>query len=145
MKLANYSYRKTPRLEDGCDYRFEIKSVEEKTSKSGNNMLVVKLAPNGFDLTLDHYIVQNERWDENMTRFCSAFGIEEEDTNPMTWPGAIGAARVKEDSFGFKIAFFISPKRAETLPPWVGPIPERQTVTDGWKEVSEDEKLPWED
>ena len=140
--MGSYGFRRVAGLEAGKDYRFAIKAIEEKRSKSGYDMLVVTLAPNAIDVTINHYLVKNENWDRNMTKFADAFGIGENEGNPMTWIGATGAARVKEDDYGIKVAWFLSKEQADKLPPWVGPMPERQTVTQGFAEV-EDHELPF--
>ena len=141
--MANYNYIKTPQLEAGKGYRFAIDSIEEKTSRNGNPMLVVTLKPNGIDKTINHYIVQNEHWNDSMTRFCGAFGINDQPVNIMTWPGAVGAAIVKEDDYGFKIARFLSPEQAASLPPWIGEMPERVTVESRGFAETETDDLPF--
>lgn len=112
------------------DHRFEVVSAEEKVSKSGKNMIVVSLKPNGASFTVNDYIVEGEYFNRKMTQFFDSTGIEEGNFNLLTWTGAVGAARFKEDENGYlKVHYYLDPTRAEKLPPWVGDMPERQTVT----------------
>ncbi len=54
----NFVREEAPRLEPG-DYRVEVTDVEETTSKtSGNAMLVITLRPNGSNIRVKHYIVK---------------------------------------------------------------------------------------
>ncbi len=143
--MANYNYTRAPRIEPG-EHRVSIVAVEEKVSKSGSNMIVLTLQANGTTEKIMHYIVYNQYFDRNMTQFFDSFNITDGDFNLMTWPGAIGAAKIKEDDQGYpKVSYFIHKNRAESLPPWVGPVPERQTVSQGFADVTDDEKLPWEE
>jgi len=146
--MASYSYKReeSARLEPG-DYRVSIVSVEEKVSRSGKNMVVLGVRPNGTNLTINHYIVEGDYWNRNLTQLFDSFNIPEGEMNLMTWPGAVGAARIKIDDQGYlKVAYFIRKKKAEELPPWVGAMPERQTVNaSGFADVTDDEKLPWEE
>lgn len=139
--MGNWEYQREERkrLEPG-DYRVEIVQVEETTSKAGNPMIVVTVQPNGFETEINHYIVKNQYFNRNMTDFFDSFNVEEGDFNFLTWVGAVGAARLKEDENGFmRVAWFLSKKRAEKLPPWVGEIPERQTVQEAFEEADDDE------
>ena len=117
------------RIEPG-DYRVEITSVEETESRAGNPMIVVTVRPNGSNITIKHYIVKNQYFNRNMTDFFDSFNIDDGDFNFPTWIGAVGAAKLAEDDNGYlKVRWFISKNKAENLPPWQGPMPERQTVT----------------
>lgn len=131
-----------PRLTPG-DYRVEIVSVEEKESKAGNPMLVIGVRPNGSNITINHYIVKNEWFNRNMTDFFDSFNIDDGDFTLPTWVGAVGAARLKEDDRGYlKVQYFLDQRRAEKLPPWDGPMPERQELTK-LDDVEDDGDLPW--
>lgn len=142
---SDYQREETTRIEAG-DHRVKIVDVEDTYSRnSGKPMLVITLTPNGSDIKIKHYIVKNEYFNRNMTEFFDSFNIEEGDFNFISWVGAVGAAKLKEDENGYlKIAWFIKKAKAENLPAWVGEIPERQTVTDFGSEAAED-NMPWED
>ena len=138
----DYKREERQRLEAG-DYRVEIVSVEEKTSKAGNPMLVIGIRPNGSNITINHYIVKNEYFNRNMTDFFDSFNIDEGDFTLPTWIGAVGAAKLKEDEQGYmKVAWFINKSKAEKLPVWIGDIPERQTLTK-FEDLDDDGELPW--
>lgn len=140
---SDYKREERTRLEPG-DYRVEVVSVEEKTSKAGNPMLVVSVRPNGSNITIQHYIVKNEYFNRNMTEFFDSFNIDDGDFTFPTWVGAVGAARLKHDDQGYlKVAWFINKKKAESLPAWSGKLPERQEVT-SFEPLDDDEgELPW--
>lgn len=129
------------------DYRCEVVDVEETTSKtSGLPMLVITVKPNGSNIRVKQYIVKNEHFNRNMTSFFDSFGIERGDFNTLGWIGAIGAGKFAEDENGYlKVKWFLSHKQAESLPAWVGPVPERQTVTEigGFEKIEDDSDLPF--
>lgn len=128
------------------DYRVAITEVEETTSRSGNPMLVVTVQPNGSKIHIKHYLVKNEYFNRNLTELLDSFGLGE-NFDTLTWVGAVGAARLIEDDNGYlKVRYFLSPERAEKLPPWDGKQPERQEVTsleDGIDGVLDDDDLPF--
>lgn len=132
------------------DHRFEVVSAEQTTSKSGKQMIVIGLKPNGASFTVNDYIVEGEYFNRKMTQFYDSTGIAEGDFNFLTWVGAVGAAKFKEDENGYlKVGYYIDQKRAEKLPPWQGPTPERQTVTTigsgagNFVDISSDDDLPF--
>lgn len=140
----DYQYEKSSRIEPG-DYRVEIIAAEETTSKtSGKQMIVVTVKPNAGDVKIKHYTVTGEYFNRNMSALFDSFGIEPGNFLFPTWIGAIGAARLKEDDQGYlKVAYFLSPKKAESLPSWDGEVPERQSVTTIAPEKPDDDELPF--
>lgn len=127
------------------DYRVAITEVEETTSRNGNPMLVVTVQPNGSEIHIKHYLVKNEYFNRNLTDLLDGFGLGE-NFDILTWVGAVGAAKLVEDENGYlKVRYFLSPERAEKLPPWQGKEPERQEVSslgDGF-EMLDDDDLPF--
>ena len=127
------------------DYRVAITEVEETTSRNGNPMLVVTVQPNGSEIHIKHYLVKNEYFNRNLSELLDSFGLGE-NFDALTWVGAVGAARLIEDENGYlKVRYFLSPERAEKLPPWQGKEPERQEVSslgDGF-EMLDDDDLPF--
>lgn len=125
----NFVREEAPRLEPG-DYRVEVTDVEETTSKtSGNAMLVITLRPNGSNIRVKHYIVKNEYFNRNMTEFYDSFDVDFGDQNILGWIGAVGAAKLIEDENGYlKVRRLIHKDRQGALSPWVGEMPERQKV-----------------
>jgi|CZCB01.1.fsa_nt_gi hypothetical protein len=143
----NYKREETPRAQAG-DHRFEIVAAEAKVSQAGNDMIVITLKLNGYDVKVKHYIVHNEYFNRNMTNFFDSVNIDDGDFNLPGWVGAVGAARFKEDDQGYlKVAYFIDKKRAEKLPAWQGEMPERQTVTTlsdaKFEDVTNEDDLPF--
>lgn len=139
-----YKREERSRLTPG-DYRVAITNVEETTSRNGNPMLVVTVQPNGSEIHIKHYLVKNEYFNLNLTDLLDSFGLGE-NFDTLTWVGAVGAARLVEDENGYlKVRYFLSPERAEKLPPWQGKEPERQEVSslgDGF-EMLDDDDLPF--
>lgn len=139
-----YRREERARLAPG-DYRVAITGVEETTSRSGNPMLVVTVQPNGSEIHIQHYLVRNEYFNRNLTELLDSFGLGE-NFDTLTWVGAVGAAKLAEDENGYlKVRFFLSPERAEKLPPWQGKEPERQEVSSlGDRfEALDDDDLPF--
>lgn len=140
---SDYKREERSRLEAG-DYRVEIVSVEESTSKAGNPMLVIGIRPNGSNITIKYYVVKNEYYDLNMTEFFDSFNIDDGDFTLPTWVGAVGAAHLKNDEKGYlKVGWFIKGKKADALPAWVGKMPERQELTK-LEDIEDEGELPWE-
>lgn len=139
-----YRREERSRLTPG-NYRVAITEVEETVSRSGNPMLVVTVQPNGSEIRIKHYLVKNEYFNRNLTELLDSFGLGE-NFDTLTWVGAVGAAKLGEDENGYlKVRFFLTPERAEKLPPWQGKEPERQTVSslgDGFEELDDDD-LPF--
>lgn len=139
-----YKREERSRLTPG-DYRVAITDVEETTSRNGNPMLVVTVQPNGSEIRIKHYLVKNEYFNRNLTDLLDSFGLGE-NFDTLTWVGAVGAARLVEDENGYlKVRYFLTPERAEKLPPWQGREPERQEVSslgDGFEVLDEDD-LPF--
>lgn len=139
-----YKREERSRLTPG-DYRVAITDVEETTSRNGNPMLVVTVQPNGSEIHIKHYLVKNEYFNRNLTDLLDSFGLGE-NFDTLTWVGAVGAAKLVEDENGYlKVRYFLSPERAEKLPPWQGKEPERQEVSslgDGFEELDKDD-LPF--
>ena len=138
----NFVREEAPRLEPGA-YRVVITDVEETTSRSsGNPMLIVHLQPNQSKVDIRHYIVKNEYFNRNMTEFYDAFDIEFGDQNILGWVGATGAVKLAEDEQGYlKVKRLIPLEKQDQLPPWIGPLPERQNVQAA-EEVADDD-LPF--
>lgn len=142
--MFEYKREATTRAGAG-DYRVEIVNAENKeTRETHKNMIVLSLKLNGTSIIVKDYIVEGEWFNRKATQIFDSFNIKEGDFNLITWNGAIGAARLKEDENGYlKVAYYLDKKRAEKLPAWVGEVPERQNVT-SFEEVNlEEDNLPF--
>lgn len=124
-------------------HRCVLIGAEEATSKSsGLPMWVITVMPSGSKAKVKTYIVKNEHFNENMTKFFDSFDIERGDFNSLGWIGAMGAANFGEDENGYlKVKWFLSPKQAENLPEWQGELPERQTISE--LPSNDDSELPF--
>lgn len=125
--------------------RCVITDVEEKVSKSGNNMIVITVNPSGSKAKVKYWLVDNDYFNRNATSFFDSFKeIEEGNFDFLTWIGAEGAAMFKEGDNGYaEIAYFISADRAANLPPFEGTKPPRQTITT-ITESDDDSELPFD-
>lgn len=128
-------------------HRCVIVDAKETTSQtSGLPMWVITVTPNGSKIKVNSYIVKNEFFNRNMTSFFDSFGIERGNFKSLEWINAMGAANFAVDEEGYtKVKWFLTPKQAESLPAWVGPVPERQTVTEigGFSEIEGEDELPF--
>ena len=112
--------------------RCVIVDVEETESKtSGLPMIIVSVRPSGTVFKVKSYIVKNEHFNRNMTQFFDAFPeIGDGNFNFIEWIGCEGAAMFDLDDRGYmKVKYWIDAVRAESLPPFEGDKPEKQTVT----------------
>lgn len=147
MNKWNYEREEATRAGAG-DYRFEVVSAEEKRSSTDKDMIVVGLKLNGTGIVVKDYLVQGDFFKRKATQFFDATNVEEGNFDLLTWIGAVGAARFKEDEKGYlKVAFYLDKKQAEKLPPWQGEMPQRQTVTslgdDIFNRIPDDEDIPF--
>ena len=127
------------------DYRVQVVEAEETVSKSsGKNMLVITVQPNGSDIKIKQYIVDNQYFNQNMTQFFDSFNVPFGDFDLPTWKGAIGAAKLVLDENEFlRVKYFIHRDKQGSLPQWEGQLPERQSVTTLGAPV-EDDELPFD-
>ncbi len=116
-----------------------------QSKNPGTPMIIIKVRPSGRHFSVTHRIVKNDYFNRNMTSFFDAFPeIPFGDFNFITWVGAEGAAMFKQDDRGYtQIAYFLSPERAEDLPPFEGEKPERQIITSLEDESEDDSELPF--
>jgi hypothetical protein len=108
------------------DHRVRIETVDEQTSKSGNDMLKLTLSVSGYGSKLFHYIVlmpdKPEITNQSLGSVFDSFGITPGDMNFYGWQGHVGAARVKHEQYDgkpqAKIAYFLLRSKQGDLPPW---------------------------
>ena len=125
--------------------RCVIVAAEEAVSKSsGLPMIVVTVTPAGSKAKVKTYIVKNDKFNANMTKFFDAFPTIPFGTfDFVRWVGAIGAANFGKDENGYlKVKWFIDPVEAELLPEWWGEKPVQQEVSQIGEKV-EDDDLPF--
>lgn len=145
----NWSYEREERQSSSQfvgKRRCVIEDVEEATSKTGKNMIVLTVKPSGAEFKVKYYIVEGEYFNRTMTQFYDAFPeIEDGNFQFPTWIGAEGAGDFALDDRGYlTLRWFISAERAESLPPFEGTKPERQSVTVITEEPDgSDDEMPW--
>lgn len=105
-------------------HRVRIVSVEEKTSKSGNDMLEITLNISAFPGKYKYWLVfmpdNTKMTNVRLKQLWDSFGIKEGNVNTDEWVGKTGAAKIKHDVYDgetrAKIDRFVDP---EGLPAWV--------------------------
>lgn len=141
--MSDWGYKREDHQMDALKgkVRCVITDVEEAVSKSsGLPMIVITVRPSGTKFKVKTYIVKNDNFNRNMTTFFDSFPeIEEGTFNFVEWVGCVGAADFGEDENGYtRLKWFIPASKAESLPPFEGEKPERQTVAK-LEEVEEDD------
>lgn len=132
------------------DHRVIIDSAEKAVSKSGNEMLVIKLKVSGFPSMLWNYIVfmpeKPEITNQKLTQLFDSFAIEDGNFNLASWIGKSGAVHVKIDDSGRSVvSYYIHKKKQGNLPPWKNATPTQQTASapvSGFTPVN-DPDTPW--
>ena len=122
-------------------YRVAIVDAQMAVSKSGNDMLVIKLLVSGTRRNLWNYITflddRPEITNRMLTQFFDSFGIEDGNFNLNSYVGKIGGCQVKHDDEGrARVQYFLSKKQQESLPAWQGETPV-------FTPVGDDEELPF--
>lgn len=111
----NYEPGKNYTLIPEGEHRVRIETVEEqKSRRSGRDMLKITLAVSGHNGKLWYYIVlmpeEPEKTDQSLGALFDCFGIEP-DMNTYTWIGTVGKVRVEHGEYNgkptAKIAYLI--------------------------------------
>jgi hypothetical protein len=92
-------------------HEVEITEVVTGTSKSsGLPMRTFTVKVEGTGITLKHYIVKNENYNKNMTKFFDCFGIPRGDFEYMNWKGKTGKAYIgkREDGIYHEIKYLVA-------------------------------------
>ena len=109
------------------DHRVRIEGVEEKVSKSGNEMYEITLAVNGYNSKLWFYLVLDQSDVKKTTQrigdFFDSFGITDKSMGSgKQWIGKVGAVRVKHEEYNgnmsAKVNYVIKRKNQDKLEPW---------------------------
>lgn len=119
---------------------------EAVSKKTGLPMIVITVKPSESSFKVKTWLVKNENFNQNATRFFDAFPeIGDGNFNFVEWIGAMGAANFALDDGGYlKVKSWVYPRQAESLPEFVGDRPERQTITTISEEPDDSEDdLPW--
>lgn len=149
MAWSDYTYKKPeyPERKPG-DYRCIILSAEVGTSKtSGKKMLTINFRPSGTTSIVRAYIVDNDYFDDNFSRFLDAFPALKNNPNPencFAWRGAQGAAWLKvNDSGFFEFSRWIPEEKTAKMAEFVWKArtdePQEMPVLQEFTEISEDE------
>ena len=135
--MGNYTYtrdeealKRKPAAKPG-NYRICIVDVQDKQSKSGNDMIVVSYRLSGTETTVNDYFVKGEYFNSKMTKFFAAFpSIKEGSFVFPEWFGAMSGAHfvVDEVSGYLRFKYFLAPDEIMRLPEWEGPRPVQQTI-----------------
>jgi hypothetical protein len=120
MDAFNEGYREEEydALPDGV-YQVEIVDVQLGTSKnSGLPMQTVEVKPEGSSMILKYYLVKNENYNKNVTKFFDCFGIRRGDFDYDGWMGKTGKAAIGKTEQGYHEIKQLIPVKAagETAP-----------------------------
>jgi hypothetical protein len=127
------------------NYRCRIESAEEKTSKSGNEMIEITLAVSGQKSKLWYYLVfmpaHKDITDRNLASIYSSFDIPDGSLNPAEWVGRVGGVKIKHEMRdgepSAKVHYFLDKSKQVSLPAWVE---DGKTITADQSEV-----ISWEE
>lgn len=105
-------------------HRVRIIEVEEKISKSGNDMLEITMNVSGYPGKYKYWLVfmqdNSKMTNQKLKQLSDSFGIREGNLNTSEWIGKTGAAKIKHELYDgetrAKIDRFVS---ADGLPAWV--------------------------
>lgn len=118
------------------DYRVRIEEASERVSRSGKEMICLKLKVNGYNAPLWYYLVFDSssedarKWtDQRLGSVYESFQIERGNLNIQDWVGKTGGVRVKnrtdqDGEMRSEVHYFLSRKRTDKLPLWEGDQPE---------------------
>ena len=107
------------------DHRVRIADVEEKISKSGNEMYEITFEVSGHNSKLWFYLVLDQsdpkKTNQRIGDFFNSFGITTHALGSgKQWIGKVGAVRVKHEEYNgnmsAKVAFVLNRKNQEKLP-----------------------------
>ncbi|MDO5445822.1 MAG: hypothetical protein Q4F31_09420 [Eubacteriales bacterium] len=106
MPWNDYSYTENQHAWRPGIYRCMILAAEQtKSNASGNPMLKITLRPSGTSSKVYAYIVGNDYFDENFSRFLDAFPQLKEQNftkdNCFSFRGAVGCVKLVLDDNGF--------------------------------------------
>jgi len=105
-------------------HRVRISKIEDKVSKSGNNMKEIVLEVSGYNRKLWVYIVEGEYANQNIGNILGSCGlleiVEDEGFSWNLMIGKIGGVQVKHDGdWGEKVAYWLRREKVEELPGWI--------------------------
>ena len=111
-------------------YRVRIEEADERVSRTGKDMIRLRLKVSGYNGSVWHYLVFDKsspeavaRTDDNLGRIFDSFKIQQGDLNLQKWKGKVGAAQIKneldnKENMRAVVQFFIRLKDQDELPAW---------------------------
>jgi len=132
-----------PKLEDG-DYKVRIESVITGKSKAGASMITVELGIAQASFKFKHYIVKNEYYNANITKFFDCFKIPRGNFEFNRWSGRVGKAYLakgepKDNGKTYmEIKYLIVDTEPAAAPQKQGPVAQPAPPTDDFTD-----DIPW--
>jgi len=80
-------------IEEG-DYALKIQSLTFEPSRAGNPMITAHLITKESPIVFQHYIVKNDYFNANMTKFFDCFKIPRGNFEYQRWLGRVGKAHI---------------------------------------------------
>lgn len=132
------------KMEPG-DYRAKITEVVDGTSRAGNSMRTVKLITRESAIEFKHWLVKNEHFNANATKFFDCFKIPRGNFDPRAWVGKVGLVHIEQGKPNdqgksyMEIAYLITDSAAQAMapaapPPVVTAPPPPAPAADPWGE-----------
>ena len=126
-------------------YRLRVASIEQRTSKNGNEYISYKFDVSGKNSKLFYnltFLKDNKQMtNQKINDMCKSFGLTPSINSLITCVGAVGAGMVRHKDERAEVWYFLDPEQQEKLDPWQEPsnsmtgsnttIPGGFTPTDG--------------
>ena len=134
------------------DHRVRIEDVISKQSKSGRDMFEITLAVSNHSSRLWYYLVLDpadpKKTNQRIGDFFNSFGITDYNmANYHRWKGKVGGVRVKHEQYNgedqAKVAFCLSRKNQDKLPPAKFSAPENAAPASNFAVIDDTEELPF--
>ena len=112
------------------DYRVRIEEATEKVSRSGKDMVELKLSVSGYDSKVWYHLVfdsTSERGvkltNQKLGSIYESFGIEAGSQEVSDWEGKTGGAKIRNkpdnnNEMRAEVHYFLTRKKVDALPQW---------------------------
>lgn len=125
-----------PSFEEG-EHLLKIMEVIDKPSQAGNEMFTIKMITAKSPIEFKYWLVKNEHFNKNATRFFDCFGIRRGDFDTRNWigkkgKGFIAKGQPKEDGKSyFEVKYLIVEGTEQAMK---GPVQQAQEYKKAYEE-----------
>lgn len=111
-------------------YRVRVEQAEDKTSKTGKDMVKLTLTVSGYSMKLWYYIVLDgstpeavKQTNQRLGSFWNCFNIQPGNMNYQDWIGRVGGVKVRhtkdqDDNDRADVHYFLKRHEVDRLPAW---------------------------